>query len=57
MRMKKIGLVGGVGWPATAAYYSAICAAAREWCPGGSPNMMIESLDIELQRRRGDHWE
>lgn len=46
MRMKKIGLVGGVGWPATAAYYSALCSAAKGWFPGGSPNMMIESLNM-----------
>jgi aspartate racemase len=53
--MKKIGLVSGLGWPATAAYYSAICSAAREHCPGGSPRMMIESLDMaETLAARGE---
>lgn len=44
--MKKIGLVAGVGWPATIAYYRAICSGASRHIPGGSPKMMIESLDM-----------
>jgi aspartate racemase len=51
--MKKIGLVGGVGWPATALYYEALCRAAD--VPGGSPAMTIESLDMaETMAARGD---
>ncbi|WP_347310694.1 aspartate/glutamate racemase family protein [Defluviimonas sp. SAOS-178_SWC] len=44
--MTKIGIVGGVGWPATATYYRAICRAAADDYPGGSPPMVIESLDM-----------
>jgi aspartate racemase len=42
----KIGLIGGVGWPATIAYYDAICRAARKDGETGSPEMTIESLDM-----------
>ncbi|MCB1387330.1 MAG: aspartate/glutamate racemase family protein [Nitratireductor sp.] len=53
--MKKIGIVGGVGWPATAAYYAGLCEAARAHCPGGSPPMMVESLDMrETLGARGE---
>jgi aspartate racemase len=41
----KIGLIGGLGWPATAAYYEAICRGARVDGETGSPEMTIESLD------------
>lgn len=42
----KIGLIGGLGWPATAAYYEAICRRARVGGDTGSPEMTIESLDM-----------
>jgi len=42
----KIGLIGGLGWPATLAYYEAICGAARINGAAGSPEMTIESLDM-----------
>lgn len=42
----KIGLIGGLGWPATVAYYEAICRAARVKGEAGSPEMTIESLDM-----------
>ena len=42
----KIGLIGGLGWPATVAYYEAICRAARSDGEAGSPEMTIESLDM-----------
>ncbi|SEN84561.1 aspartate racemase [Roseovarius tolerans] len=43
---RKIGLVGGVGWPATILYYEGLCRAARASLPGGSPRLAIESLDM-----------
>ena len=42
----KIGLVGGLGWPATVAYYEAICRAAQKSGLPGTPEMTIESLDM-----------
>ena len=52
----KIGLIGGLGWPATTAYYEAICKAQA---PGtGTPEMTIESLDMSrtlaARGKRGD---
>ena len=44
--IKKIGLIGGVGWPATALYYNGLCRAAQASIPGGSPSMAIESLNM-----------
>ncbi len=43
---RKIGLIGGLGWPATVAYYEAICRAAKAAGHKGSPKMTIESLDM-----------
>jgi len=43
---RKIGLIGGLGWPATVAYYKAICRAPRAVSSAGSPEMTIESLDM-----------
>jgi aspartate racemase len=43
---RKIGLIGGLGWPATVAYYEAICRAAKTAGHKGSPEMAIESLDM-----------
>lgn len=43
---RKIGLIGGLGWPATVAYYEAICRAAEAAGHKGSPEMTIESLDM-----------
>ena len=50
--MKKIGIIGGVGWPSTVEYYAELCrrAVARHQAenPGGTPampEMSIESLD------------
>lgn len=42
----RLGLIGGLGWPATAAYYTALCKGAAERFPGGSPEMVIDSLDM-----------
>lgn len=51
--MKKIGILGGIGWPSTVEYYAGLCrlaearARARE-TQGASqvPEMTIESLDL-----------
>ncbi|MDA8747261.1 aspartate/glutamate racemase family protein [Litoreibacter sp.] len=45
--IKKIGLIGGVGWPATVLYYEGLCKAAAAHCSGGSPPMVIESLNMQ----------
>ena len=42
--MKKIGIVGGVGWPSTVDYYSLICRRSERWHL--TPEMSIESLDL-----------
>lgn len=42
----KIGLIGGLGWPATLAYYGAICRTAQQHGMAGTPEMTIESLDM-----------
>jgi len=42
----KIGLIGGVGWPATIAYYETICRAAAGSEAIAAPDMSIESLDM-----------
>lgn len=50
--MKKIGIVGGVGWRATAEYYAEICRRAERWhadkVSGAlpTPEIVIESLDL-----------
>ncbi|MGH2347110.1 MAG: aspartate/glutamate racemase family protein, partial [Chloroflexota bacterium] len=51
--MKKIGIVGGVGWPSTVEYYTGICRQSErrhvtERLPGvpSIPEIYIESLDI-----------
>lgn len=42
--MKKIGIVGGVGWISTVEYYSAICRRSLQ-SSSSTPEMTIESLD------------
>lgn len=51
--MKKIGIVGGVGWLSTIDYYTGICrrserrdAAGNRDGPRSTPEMSIESLDL-----------
>jgi len=51
--MKKIGIVGGVGWQSTTEYYSELCRRSEQWHlarnPRGVPTMpeiSIESLDL-----------
>jgi aspartate racemase len=50
--MKKIGIVGGLGWLSTIDYYAEICrrserlgSTGRRGGPGPTPEMCIESLD------------
>jgi aspartate racemase len=52
MQIKKIGIVGGVGWQSTVDYYSGICRRSEQWHLARSlhgmastPEMSIESLD------------
>jgi aspartate racemase len=52
MAMKKIGIVGGVGWPSTAHYYRLICSGANDHFralghspPYPTPPIMIESVN------------
>ncbi len=51
--MKKIGIVGGVGWRSTLDYYKGICRLSEEWHGAvnagelaTTPEMSIESLDL-----------
>jgi aspartate racemase len=51
--MKKIGIVGGVGWLSTADYYSEICRRSERWhharhpyAVPSTPEISIESLDL-----------
>src|SRR5712675_749673 len=51
--MKKIGLLGGVGWRSTVEYYSAICRRSEQRYIANHiqkiphiPEMCIESLDL-----------
>lgn len=51
--MKKIGIVGGVGWRSTVEYYSEICRRADRWHKENksaevtsTPEIVIESLDL-----------
>lgn len=50
--MKKIGIVGGVGWQSTVHYYSELCRRSEQWhriTPGATPStpeISIESLDL-----------
>jgi aspartate racemase len=63
--MKKIGIVGGVGWPSTVDYYAGLCRRSERRHralglrgPAPMPEMAIESLDvrraIELLGDAGD---
>jgi aspartate racemase len=44
--MKKIGIVGGVAWRSTVDYYSHICRRCEEMRPPCTPEISIESLDL-----------
>lgn len=57
----RLGLVGGLAWPSTVDYYTALCSgvqqaftAAGHPSPGPTPPMIIDSLDLDhLMRMRG----
>ncbi len=59
--MKKIGILGGLAWPATAEYYKAICQLSQAYHatravsgPSPMPEMSIESVNINYSyQRRG----
>jgi len=63
--MKKIGILGGLAWPATVEYYKAICQLSQDHhadsnlpgpCP--MPEMCIESVNINYSyNRRGRYGE
>ena len=51
--MKKIGIVGGVGWQSTTEYYSELCRRSEQWHLARNPRdvptmpeISIESLDL-----------
>jgi len=51
--MKKIGIVGGVGWQSTTEYYSELCRRSEQWHLTRNsrdmptmPEISIESLDL-----------
>lgn len=53
MRMKKIGILGGVAWPSTVDYYTEICRRSEQRHlvshlegPPSMPEMAIESLNL-----------
>jgi aspartate racemase len=53
MRMKKIGIVGGLAWRSTVEYYTEICRRAEQLHlaqnrpgPPSTPEIVIESLDL-----------
>jgi aspartate racemase len=53
--VKKIGIVGGVGWQSTVHYYSELCRRSEQWhlaasLPGvpSTPEITIESLDLAV---------
>jgi aspartate racemase len=52
--MKKIGIVGGIGWQSTVDYYTDLCHRAEQQCLAANarrvpsiPEMSIESLDMQ----------
>lgn len=52
--MKKIGIVGGIAWPSTAAYYAGLCLRSEAWCFSkhsmefaSMPEIVIESLALD----------
>ena len=59
--MKKIGILGGLAWPATIEYYRAICKMSQKYHsqfningPSPVPEMCIESVNINYSyNRRG----
>ena len=53
--MKKIGIIGGIGWPSTIEYYRLICEASQHYHndqefsgPIPIPEIAIESLNMNF---------
>lgn len=53
--MKKIGIIGGIGWPSTIEYYRIICEASQQYHEGKAftgpipmPEISIESLNLNF---------
>ena len=53
--MKKIGIIGGVGWPSTIEYYRIICEESQAYHadkdvsgPIPMPEISIESLNLNF---------
>lgn len=53
--MKKIGVIGGIGWPSTIEYYRLICEASQAYHrehdfngPTPMPEMVVESLNMNF---------
>ena len=53
--MKKIGIIGGLGWPSTIEYYRHICELSLEYHankniagPSPMPEILIESLNLNF---------
>ena len=52
--MKKIGILGGIGWPSTIEYYAGLCTLAESRAQAGRaemPEIAIESLDLSKAER------
>lgn len=47
--MKKIGIVGGVAWPSTAAYYAGICRCSEQWHLARNPKSMPSTLEMSIE--------
>lgn len=53
--MARVGLVGGLGPESTIDYYRRILAVWAEKRPGDSPELMIDSLDVQTGLRLAQH--
>ncbi|BFM06355.1 aspartate/glutamate racemase family protein [Halioxenophilus aromaticivorans] len=60
--MKKLGIIGGIGWPSTLDYYRVVCEASHQYHrrqghpePLPTPEIAIESLNMSVTvNSRGD---
>jgi aspartate racemase len=47
--MKKIGIVGGVGWLSTVDYYSEICRRSERWHPANNAQGVQSMLEVSIE--------
>jgi hypothetical protein len=47
--MKKIGIVGGVGWQSTTEYYSELCRRSEQWHLAGNPRGVPTTPEISIE--------